>query len=67
MKSMKPKYVVLILLLLAWPLYFLYQHQLGAISFLLLAILFLYISIKELSAEKERKAKENGERNKPDA
>jgi len=64
---MKPKYVVLILLLLAWPLYFLYQHQLGAISFLLLAILFLYISIKELSAEKERKAKENGDRNGPDA
>ncbi|RDU37464.1 hypothetical protein DRW41_06350 [Neobacillus piezotolerans] len=61
---MKLKHVIMLLVLLAWPLYYLYQRQLGAISFLLLAILFLYLTIKEIKDEKERnsgpKKKGNG-------
>ncbi|WP_053368410.1 hypothetical protein [Bacillus sp. FJAT-27245] len=60
---MKIKYVVLLLILLAWPLNYLYQRQLGAISFLLLAILFLYLTIKEVSKEKERKSGGKGKGN----
>jgi uncharacterized membrane protein len=38
----------MVLIVFAWPLNYLYQLQLGAISFLLLAIFFLVISIKEI-------------------
>jgi hypothetical protein len=38
----------MVLIVFAWPLNYLYQRQLGAISFLLLAIFFLVISIKEM-------------------
>ncbi|MGG3561038.1 hypothetical protein ABES03_05410 [Neobacillus rhizosphaerae] len=44
---MKVSHILLILIVFAWPLNYLYQRQLGAISFLLLAIFFLVISIKE--------------------
>lgn len=62
-EKMKLKHVVLLLAIFAWPLYYLYQRQLGAISFLLLAILFLYLTIKEFSKEKERKTGEKGNGN----
>ena len=54
---MKFGYILLILVVFAWPLNYLYQRQLGAISFLLLAIFFLVISLKEL--KKLRIAKKN--------
>ncbi|MEH7074399.1 hypothetical protein V7089_10625 [Neobacillus drentensis] len=47
----------MILIVFAWPLNYLYQRQLGAISFLLLAIFFLVISLKEL--KKLKAAKKN--------
>jgi large-conductance mechanosensitive channel len=43
----------LFLLIIAWPLYYLYQHQLGAISFLVLAIFFFFIAMKELKSLKK--------------
>jgi predicted ABC-type exoprotein transport system permease subunit len=43
----------LFLIILAWPLYYLYQHQLGAISFLVLAIFFLVMAMKELNMLKK--------------
>jgi predicted ABC-type exoprotein transport system permease subunit len=52
---MKPSIVIIILVIFAWPLYYLYQRQLGAISFLLLALFFLYISIKEMKKTKKQK------------
>ncbi|ALC88679.1 hypothetical protein AM500_01845 [Bacillus sp. FJAT-18017] len=63
MKKIKTKYIIALLILSAWPLYYLYQHQLGAISFLLLAILFLMLALKELSMERERREREEGGRN----
>jgi c-di-AMP phosphodiesterase-like protein len=50
---MKINYTFLFLLISAWPLYYLYQHQLGAISFLVLAIFFFFIAMKELKALKK--------------
>jgi hypothetical protein len=50
---MKPSRIIIILLISAWPLYYLYTHSLGAISFLLLAIFFLVLAIKEMKALKE--------------
>ncbi|MBO0958572.1 hypothetical protein J1P26_02420 [Neobacillus sp. MM2021_6] len=50
---MKGSHIIIILLIFAWPLYYLYQRQLGAISFLLLAIFFLVISIKEMKKLRE--------------
>jgi hypothetical protein len=47
----------MVLIVFAWPLNYLYQLQLGAISFLLLAIFFLVISIKEI--KKLRQAEKN--------
>ncbi|MDQ6595200.1 hypothetical protein E2K98_03520 [Bacillus salipaludis] len=44
---MKMTYMIGILLVFAWPLYYLYELQLGAVSFLLLAIFFLVVSVKE--------------------
>ncbi|WP_223594932.1 hypothetical protein [Neobacillus bataviensis] len=45
---MKLRTMIIILIIFAWPLYYLYERQLGAVSFLLLSIFFLVISIKEL-------------------
>ncbi|MDF2858263.1 MAG: hypothetical protein K0Q87_4114 [Neobacillus sp.] len=50
---MKVSRMLIILLISAWPLYILYTHSLGAISFLLLAIFFLVMAIKEMKALKE--------------
>jgi c-di-AMP phosphodiesterase-like protein len=55
---MKINYMFLFLLITAWPLYYLYQHQLGAISFLVLAIFFFFIAMQELKMLKKE--------NKPD-
>ncbi|MEH6991299.1 hypothetical protein V7075_01145 [Neobacillus drentensis] len=52
---MKIKYMILLLIILAWPLYYIYQHQLGAISFLVLAIIFLFSAIQELKMLKKEK------------
>ncbi|NHC38538.1 hypothetical protein G6549_01050 [Bacillus sp. MM2020_1] len=49
---MKLTHILLVLIVCAWPLNYLYQRQLGAISFLLLAIFFLVISIKEIKKQK---------------
>jgi hypothetical protein len=45
---MEVKHLIIFLIVFAWPLYYLYQRQLGAISFLLLAIFFLVVSIREM-------------------
>ncbi|MEC1520596.1 hypothetical protein P9D43_00955 [Neobacillus niacini] len=50
---MKINYTFLVLIILAWPLYYLYQHQLGAISFLVLAIFFFSKAMKELKMIKK--------------
>ncbi|WP_066248721.1 hypothetical protein [Neobacillus drentensis] len=50
---MKLTHILLVLIVCAWPLNYLYQRQLGAISFLLLAIFFLVISIKEMKKLKQ--------------
>jgi uncharacterized membrane protein len=52
---MKINYMILTLIIFAWPLYYLYQHQLGAISFLVLAIFFLVKAMKELKMLKKEK------------
>ena len=52
---MKRKYTFLFLLISAWPLYYLYQHQLGAISFLVLAIFFFVMAMRELKMLKKEK------------
>ncbi|WHY66989.1 hypothetical protein [Neobacillus sp. SuZ13] len=57
---MKFGYILLILIVFAWPLNYLYQRQLGAVSFLLLAIFFLVISLKEL--KKQKKAEKNDDK-----
>ena len=55
---MKITYILIILIVLAWPLNYLYQLQLGAVSFLLLAFFFLYITIKEVKKVKQQKEKD---------
>jgi hypothetical protein len=55
---MKGRHIIIILIIFAWPLYYLYQRQLGSVSFLLLAIFFLYISIKEMKKLKREKSQE---------
>jgi large-conductance mechanosensitive channel len=58
---MKLGTIIYTLIIFAWPLYFLYEHSLGAISFLLLALFFLFIAIKELkkiNSESEQPKKE---------
>ncbi|MED4202847.1 hypothetical protein [Neobacillus mesonae] len=55
---MKLSYMIIILLIFAWPLYYLYELQLGAISFLLLAIFFLVVSIKEFKKFREQKERD---------
>jgi c-di-AMP phosphodiesterase-like protein len=57
--QMKKMYMMIILLVFAWPLYYLYQRQLGAISFLLLAIFFLVITVKETKRYKQQGEKSN--------
>ncbi|WP_156431265.1 hypothetical protein [Bacillus sp. FJAT-29814] len=54
---MKASRIIIILLITAWPLYYLYERQLGAVSFLLLAIFFLMIAIKEIKLSKEHEEK----------
>jgi uncharacterized membrane protein YciS (DUF1049 family) len=54
----------MVLVVFAWPLNYLYQRQLGAISFLLLAIFFLVISIKETKRHKQVK-KNDSEKARP--
>ncbi|MBT2657737.1 hypothetical protein J7E81_21285 [Bacillus sp. ISL-18] len=53
---MKGLHIIIILIIFAWPLNYLYQRQLGAVSFLLLAILFLYVSLKEMKKLKREKS-----------
>jgi membrane protein implicated in regulation of membrane protease activity len=48
-------FIILLLLIFAWPLYYLYQLQLGAVSFLLLAIFFAVITYKEVKKYKSNK------------
>lgn len=60
---MKFSYIVLILIVSAWPLYYLYQRQLGAVSFLLLALFFLYIALKEMKKLKQSESQEKIKRN----
>jgi hypothetical protein len=55
---MKLTHILLVLIVFAWPLNYLYQRQLGAISFLLLAIFFLVISIKEIKKQREAEKSE---------
>ncbi|MGX6445503.1 hypothetical protein ACWM35_19995 [Neobacillus sp. K501] len=50
---MKFTHIMLVLIIFAWPLFYLYQRQLGAITFLLLAIFFLVIAIKEMKKLKQ--------------
>ncbi|WP_157075856.1 hypothetical protein [Neobacillus fumarioli] len=52
---MKPSIVIIVLVIFAWPLYYLYQRQLGAISFLLLALFFFYIAMQERKKTKKQK------------
>lgn len=54
---MKITYIIAVLMIFAWPLYYLYQRQLGAISFLLLAIFFLFLTVKEVKAVKRQSGK----------
>jgi len=55
---MKVSQMVIILIVMAWPLYYLYQKQLGAVSFLLLAAFFFTVAIKELKKLNQQKKKE---------
>ncbi|MGG5255218.1 hypothetical protein ACQYAD_17455 [Neobacillus sp. SM06] len=56
---MKLSHIMILLLIFAWPLYYLYARQLGAISFLLLALFFLSITIKEAKKLKHREPADN--------
>lgn len=58
---MKASQMIMILIIFAWPLYYLYERQLGAVSFLLLAIFFLGISIKEIKKLKHEEKNRNEE------
>ncbi|MDQ0200894.1 hypothetical protein [Neobacillus ginsengisoli] len=62
---MKISRMIIVLLVFAWPLYYLYQLQLGAVSFLLLAIFFLVVSIKEIKKHNAQKETEK-ERSRPE-
>ena len=55
---MKVSQIVIILILAAWPLYFLYERQLGAVSFLLLAAFFFAVALGELKKLRQQKKKE---------
>jgi Ca2+/Na+ antiporter len=58
---MKVSHILMVLIVFAWPLNYLYQRQLGAISFLLLAIFFLVVSIKEMKKVKQAKKNDSEE------
>lgn len=60
---MKVSHVLMVLIVCAWPLNYLYQRQLGAVSFLLLAIFFLVISVKELKKQKYAQKKDSKKTN----
>jgi membrane protein implicated in regulation of membrane protease activity len=60
---MKLIHVILVLIVFAWPLNYLYQLQLGAVSFLLLAIFFLVVTIKEVKKLKRQKEKDKEQTN----
>ncbi|MFP7298572.1 hypothetical protein [Neobacillus niacini] len=58
---MKISKMIILLIIFAWPLYYLYQHQLGAISFLALALFFLVTAMRELKTlKKEKKPDDTG-------
>ncbi|WP_035446362.1 hypothetical protein [Bacillus sp. UNC41MFS5] len=61
---MRFSYIFIILVVFAWPLNYLYQRQLGAVSFFLLAIFFLVISLKEMKKQKQAK-KNDGKKPRP--
>jgi uncharacterized membrane protein YqjE len=63
---LKQTYLIflLVLIIFAWPAYYLYQRQLGAIPFLLVAIFFFYVTVKKVQRlkkhpDKEEKIKRN--------
>jgi hypothetical protein len=64
---MKKTYLifVLVLIIFAWPIYYLYQRQLGSIPFLLIAIFFFYVTARQLKQFKSEglKKKEKIKRN----
>lgn len=51
---MKIIYIVAILIVFAWPLNYLYQRQLGSISFLLLAVFFMAITVRQVKTMKRQ-------------
>jgi uncharacterized membrane protein len=55
---MKLSHIIIVLLIFSYPLYYLYGLQLGAISFLLLAIFFSVIAMKELKKLKVKKERD---------
>nr|WP_263324135.1 hypothetical protein [Neobacillus sp. Marseille-Q6967] len=61
---MKARYIFIILIIFAWPLFYLYQRQLGAVSFLLLAMFFLFIAIKEMKKLKDEEKNIDSQQNK---
>lgn len=60
---MKVSKIIIILIIAAWPLYYLYEVQLGAVSFLLLSIFFLVIALKEIKLSKEQENEPPKEKN----
>jgi predicted ABC-type exoprotein transport system permease subunit len=60
---LKVSKIIIILIISAWPLYYLYEVQLGAVSFLLLAIFFLVIAIKEIKMSREQEKEPPEEKN----
>jgi Ca2+/Na+ antiporter len=57
---MKIQYILLVLIIFAWPLYYLYQLQLGAISFLLLAVFFLFLYFKQTRKTQQQNGNRTG-------
>jgi len=51
---MKMLYIIVGLMIFAWPAYLLYQRQLGAIPFLLLAVFFMVIAIRQIKMLKRQ-------------
>jgi membrane protein implicated in regulation of membrane protease activity len=55
---LKLSHIIIVLAVFAWPLYKLYDLQLGAVSFLLLAIFFSVVTVKEVKKLKKQKEME---------
>ena len=57
---MKKTYIifVLVLIIFAWPFSYLYQRQLGAIPFLLIALFFFYVTFREFKRFKKQDLQE---------